>query len=156
MISPLPKPPPIILNSKRRPRARGKALTPKGTVEAQEEVKARMIRRVKVKEAMIRRAAKALEALARELAITAAVTSLLIARENGARVRVVAEFAANLGTITLILDSVPEKGLTSQKREKLRSQPLNPRKQGREVAEAVRRKKTTTLWGRRIPTLTTF
>ena len=115
-----------------------------------------MIRRVKVKGAMTRRAAGALEALASGLAITAAVPSLLIAQENGARVRVVAEFAANLGTITLILDSALEKGLTSRKRKRRRSQPLNPRKQGREVAEAVRRKKTTMLWGKKIPTLTTF
>ena len=148
MISLLQKPPPTILNSKRRPRARGKALTPKGTVEAQEEVKARMIRRVKVKEAMARRAARAPEAQASQLAIIAAVPSLPMAQGNGARAQVVAEFAAKLGTITPILDSVPEKGLTSLKRERLRSQPLNPRKQGREVAEAVRRKKTTMLWGK--------
>ena len=115
-----------------------------------------MIRRVKVKEVMTRRAARAPEAQASELAITAAVPSLPMAQGNGARAQVVAEFAAKLGTITPILDSVPEKGLTSLKRERLRSQPLNPRKQGKEVPEAARRKKTSMLWGKRIPTLTTF
>ena len=89
------------------------------------------------------------------IAITAAVPLLPIAQGNGVRVQIVAEFAASLGTITLIPDAVPEKGLTSRKRKRRRSQPPNPRRRVREVAEAARTK-TIMLWGKRIPTLITF
>ena len=155
MTSLLPKPPPIIPNSKHRRRARGKASAPRRAAEVREEVRARMIRKVRVEEEMARKAAGTLEALASGLAITAAVPLLPIAQGNGVRLQIAAGFAASLGTITLIPNSVPEKGLTSRKRKRRRSQPPNPRRRVREVAEAARTK-TITLWGKRIPTLITF
>ncbi len=64
MTSLLPKPARISPGSEHRRRAQGKAAAPRRAAEVREEVRARMIRKVRVEEAMARKAAGTLEALA--------------------------------------------------------------------------------------------